>query len=68
MQGHGNAKKNTNLNIFQHGFSKKNEFVTTVKEMTPTQLNKCLEKFYVSARKRYWRNYNKKSQLNSCNT
>ncbi|KAJ7392962.1 hypothetical protein OS493_008203, partial [Desmophyllum pertusum] len=33
-------------------FKQQDEFTTPFEEMTPTQLNKCLQKIYVSARKR----------------
>ena len=38
--------------IFTEWFQVQREFATPFEEMSPPELNKCLEKFYLSARKR----------------
>jgi len=42
-------------------FQQQEEFNSTIEEMTPHQLNKCLQKFYLSARTRDGTFYNQKS-------
>ena len=42
-------------------FQIQREFATPFEEMSPPELNKCLQKFYLSARKRDGSFYNKKS-------
>ena len=42
-------------------FQQQEEFNSATEEMTSQQLNKCLQKFYLSARKRDGTFYNKKS-------
>ena len=41
-------------------FQQQEEFNSTTEEMTPQQLNKCLQKFYLSARRRDGTFYNEK--------
>ena len=53
--------KNQSWIIFlQNGF-KYRVFATSFEEMSPPELSKCLQKFYLSARKRDGSFYNKKS-------
>ena len=47
--------------VFSAWFQQQKEFHSTLDEMTPQQLNKCLQKFYLSARRRECTFYNKKS-------
>ena len=54
------------MNIMKHLMflslvQQQEEFNSTTEEMTPQQLNKCLQKFYLSARRRDGTFYNKKS-------
>ena len=49
------------LYFFTEWFQTQREFETPFEEMSPTELNKCLQKFYLSARKRDGSFYNKKS-------
>ena len=46
---------------FSAWFQQQEEYNSTIEEMTPQQLNKCLQKFYLSARRRDGTCYNKKS-------
>ena len=47
--------------MFFSFFQQQEEFNSTIEEMTLQQLNKCLQKFYLSARRRDGTFYNKKS-------
>ena len=47
--------------MFSAWFQQQEEFNSTIEEMTPQQLNNCLQKFYLSARRRDGTFYNKKS-------
>ena len=47
--------------FFTEWFQIQREFATPFEKMSPPELNKCLEKFYLSARKRDDSFYNKKS-------
>ena len=47
--------------FFKESFQKQNEFATPFEEMSPPQLNGCLQKFDLSARKRDGSFYTKKS-------
>ena len=47
--------------FFAEWFQIQREFTTPFEEMSPSELNKCLQKFYLSARKRDGSFYNKKS-------
>ena len=47
--------------LFLLQFQQQAEFKTPVEDMSPQQLNKCFQKFYLSARKRDGNFYNKKS-------
>ena len=47
--------------FFTEWFQIQREFATPFEEMSPPELNKCLQKFYLSARKRDDSFYNKKS-------
>ncbi|CAH3181428.1 unnamed protein product, partial [Porites lobata] len=60
-----NTKKATKfgLAVFTEWFQMQEEFKTLFEEMSPIQLNKCLQKFYLSARKRDGSYYNKKSLI-----
>ncbi|CAH3041592.1 unnamed protein product [Porites lobata] len=60
-----NTKKATKfgLAVFTEWFQMQEEFKTPFEEMSPIQLNKCLQKFYLSARKREGSYYNKKSLI-----
>ena len=51
------------LAFFTEWFQMQEEFKTPFEEMSPIQLNKCLQKFYLSARKRDGSYYNKKSLI-----
>ena len=51
------------LTFFTEWFQMQEEFKTPFEEMSPIQLNKCLQKFYLSARKRDGSYYNKKSLI-----
>jgi len=46
---------------FSAWFQQQEEFNSTIEEMTPQQLNNCLQNFYLSARRREGTFYNKKS-------
>ena len=45
--------------MFYSWFQQQEEFNSTIEEMTPQQLNKCLQKFYLSARRQDGTFYNK---------
>ena len=47
--------------FFTEWFQIQREFATLFEEMSPPELNKCLQKFYLSARKRDGSFYDKKS-------
>ena len=47
--------------FFTDWFQLQKEFATPFEEMSPPELNECLQKFYLSARKRDGSFYNKKS-------
>ena len=47
--------------FFTEWFQLQKEFATPFEEMSPPEQNKCLQKFYLSARKRDGSFYNKKS-------
>ena len=49
------------MTFFTEWFQIQREFATPFEEMSPPELNKCLKKFYLSARKRDGIFYNKKS-------
>jgi len=51
------------LNVFTAGFQQQEEFSSNIEEMTPQRLNKCLQKFYLSARRREGTFYNKNESL-----
>ena len=53
--------KTKNIFCFSAWFQQQEEFNSTIEEMTPQQLNKCLQEFYLSARRRDATCYNKKS-------
>ena len=54
--------KQWNVWCFSAWFQQQEEFNSTIEEMTPQQLNnKCLQKFYLLARRRDGTFYNKKS-------
>ena len=53
--------KQWNIWCFSAWFQQQEEFNSTIEEMTPQQLNNCLQKFYLSARRRDGTFYNKKS-------
>ncbi|CAH3188352.1 unnamed protein product [Porites evermanni] len=57
-----NTKKATkfSLAVFTEWFQMQEEFKTPFEETSPIQLNKCLQKFYLSARKHDGSYYNKK--------
>lgn len=47
--------------FFTEWFQIQKEFATPFEEMSPPELNKCLQKFYLSGKKGDGRFYNKKS-------
>ena len=53
--------KQLNIWCFSAWFQQQEEYNSTIEEMTPQQLNKCLQNVYLSARRRNGTFYNKKS-------
>ena len=53
--------KQWNIWCFSAWFQQQEEFKSTIEEMTPQQLIKCLQKFYLSARRREGTFHNKTS-------
>ena len=49
------------MTFFTEWFQIQTEFATLFKEMSPQELNKCLQKFYLSARKWHGSFFNKKT-------
>ena len=54
-------RKQWNIWCFSAWFQQHQQFKSTIEEMKPMQLKKCLQKFYCSARRRDGTFYNKKS-------